>query len=45
MSPRTQVSDPRPVEIKTLNQLFYEAVDRHGDHAAFGRITSDMDLG
>jgi len=44
MSKRTHAADERPVEIKTLTQVFYEAVDAFGDHRAFGRILPSLEV-
>lgn len=42
MSQRTHATDDRPLEVKTLNQVFFEAVDARGDGPAFGRILPSM---
>jgi len=44
MTRPTYVRDDRPVTIKTLTQLFFEAVDAYGERPAFGRILPSRDV-
>jgi long-chain acyl-CoA synthetase len=44
MSANTYAINEAPVSIQTLTQLFLEAVDRFGSHAAFGRITEELQV-
>lgn len=44
MSQRTYATDERTVEVKTLNQVFFEAVDAYGEARAFGRILPSREV-
>jgi long-chain acyl-CoA synthetase len=41
---RTHASNETPVVLKTLTQVFFEAVDTHGDGHAFGRILPSLEV-
>ncbi|MDP2955588.1 MAG: long-chain fatty acid--CoA ligase [Longimicrobiales bacterium] len=44
MSMRTYAADERPVTLKTLTQIFFEAVDAHGERDSFGRILPSKEV-
>ncbi|MHB1194982.1 MAG: AMP-dependent synthetase/ligase [Longimicrobiales bacterium] len=44
MAKPTYVRDERPAVIKTLTEIFFEAVDAYGDRPAFGRILPSRDV-
>jgi len=44
MAQRSYASDDRPIVVKTLTELLFEALDDHPDTAAFGRILPSRDV-
>ncbi len=44
MAKPTYVRDERPAVIKTLTQIFFEAVEAYGDRRAFGRILPSREV-
>lgn len=44
MSQHCYATDERTVEIKTLNEIFFEAVDERPDVPAFGRILPSLEI-